>query len=164
MSFTRSGVPFLVTMTVCSMSWTRSDQSDVAHIDLLQTLLDEASTGVDVVVGELLLDLGQAQAVGDQLVGINPNLVFARGAAEAGYVDNVGYRFEILFDDPVFNGFQLHGVVGGIGAVQGEEIDLADRTPVRAHLRNHAGRQSNLSESLQNPFPIPGIVRAVFEN
>ena len=111
------------------------DQPDGAHVDLLQTLLDEASAGVHIVVGELLLDLGQTQAVGDQFVGVHANLVFARGAAETGHVDNIGHGFEILFDDPVFNRLQLHRVIGGIGAVQGEEIDLADWTPVRAHLR-----------------------------
>ena len=111
------------------------DQSDGADVDLLQTLLDEASAGVDVVVGELLLDLGQAQAVGDEFVGVDANLIFAGGAAEAGNVDDVGHGFEILFDDPVFDGLQFHRVVGRIGAVQGEEINLADRAPVGAHLR-----------------------------
>ena len=103
------------------------DQSDRAHVDLLQAFLDEASAGVGVVVGELLLDLGQAQAVGDQFVGVDANLVFAGGAAEAGDVDNIRHGFEILLDDPVFDGLQLHRVIRRIGAVQGEEIDLADR-------------------------------------
>jgi hypothetical protein len=35
------------------------DQSDGAHVDLLQAFLDEASAGVHVVVGELLLDLAR---------------------------------------------------------------------------------------------------------
>src|SRR5208283_3602101 len=94
-----------------------------------------ASARVDVVVGKLLLNLGQAQAVGDEFVGIDANLVFAGGAAEAGNIDDIRHCLEVLFHDPVFNGFQLHGVVRGIGAVQGEEIDLSDRTPVRPHLR-----------------------------
>src|SRR5271169_433219 len=34
------------------------DQSHRPHVDLLQTLLNEAAAGVDVVAGELLLDLG----------------------------------------------------------------------------------------------------------
>ena len=134
-SLTRSGVPFLVRMTVSSMSWTRSTKPDFAHVDLLQTLLDEAAAGVGVVVGELLLDLGEAQAVGDQFVGIDAHLIFARGAAEAGHVDDIGHGFEILFDDPVFERLQLHRVIRRIGAVQREEINLADRAPVRAHLR-----------------------------
>ena len=96
-------MPFLVTMTVCSMSWTLVDQSDGAYVDLLQTLLDEASSGVRVVVRELLLDLGQAQAISNQFVGVHTNLIFASRAAEAGHVDNVGYRFEAFFDDPIFN-------------------------------------------------------------
>ncbi len=42
------------------------DQSDGAHVDLLQPLLDETSARIRVVVGELLLNLGQAQAEGRQ--------------------------------------------------------------------------------------------------
>ena len=96
------------------MSWTSVDQSDGAHVDLLQTLLDETSAGVHVVVGELLLDLGQAQAIGDEFVGIDAHLVFARGTAEAGHVDNVRHCFKVLFDDPVFDGLQFHRVIGGL--------------------------------------------------
>ena len=40
------------------------DQSDLADIDLLQALLNETAAGVGVVVGELLLDLGETQSVG----------------------------------------------------------------------------------------------------
>ncbi len=67
------------------------DQADFAHVDLLQAFLDEAAAGVGVVVGELLLDLGQAQAIGDEFVGVNANLVFAGRAAEAGDIDDVGH-------------------------------------------------------------------------
>ncbi len=93
------------------------DQSDSAHVDLLQTLFDEASSGIAVVAGKLLLDLSQAQAVGNQFVRVNSNLVFTRRTAEAGDINNVRYLFEILFDDPVFNGLQFHGVIGRISAV-----------------------------------------------
>ena len=65
------------------------DQSHGSDVDLLQTFLDEASACVCVVVGELLLDLGQAQAISDQFVWIDAHLVFARGAAEAGNIDNI---------------------------------------------------------------------------
>ena len=82
MSLTRSGVPFCVLSTVFSMSLTLRDQAHRAHIDLLRALLDEAAAGVHVVVRQLLLDLREAQPVGDQLVGIDANLIFARDAAE----------------------------------------------------------------------------------
>src|SRR5579864_2003891 len=57
------------------------DQSDGTHINLLQALLDEAASRVLIVVGELLFDLSQAQAIGNEFVGVNANLVFAGGAA-----------------------------------------------------------------------------------
>ena len=44
-------------------------QSNRAHVDLLQAFLDKASAGVDVIIRELLLNLGQAQAVRNELVG-----------------------------------------------------------------------------------------------
>ena len=93
MSLTRSGVPLLVIMTVFSISLDVSDQTHFADIDLLQAGLDKAAAGIDVVVGELLLHLGEAEPVSDQLVGIDANLVFARGAAEAGNVDDIRNSF-----------------------------------------------------------------------
>ena len=88
-----------------------------------------------LLLRELLLHLGQAESVSDQLVRVDANLIFARGAAEAGNVDDIGHGLEVFLDHPIFERLQFHHVVSRIGAVQGEEIDLADRTPVRAHLR-----------------------------
>src|SRR5487761_854852 len=42
------------------------DLSDLADIDLLKAFLNETAAGVGIVVGELLFNLGEAQAVGDQ--------------------------------------------------------------------------------------------------
>ena len=140
------------------------DLPDFADVDLLQAFLNETAAGVGVVVGQLLLDLGKTQAVGDEFVGIDAHLIFAGGSAEAGDVDDVGNGFQILFDDPVFQRLQFHGVVLGIGAVQGEEINLADRAPVGAHLRSDAGGQSDLAQTLQDALAVPGVIGAVFEN
>ncbi len=68
MSLTRIGVPFCVLITVSLDVVHVLHQADGAHVDLLQARFDEAAAGVDVVVGELLLHLADAQAVGDQLV------------------------------------------------------------------------------------------------
>ena len=110
------------------------DEPDFANVDLLQARLNEAAAGVDIVVGKLLLHLGKAQSVINQLVGIDANLILARRAAKAGNVHDVGNGLEVFFHHPVFNRFQVHDVVLRIGAVQGEEVDLADRAPVGAHL------------------------------
>ena len=48
--------------------------TDGAHVDLLQSCLDEASAAVHVVVRELLFDLAQADAISDQLVRVDPHL------------------------------------------------------------------------------------------
>ncbi len=133
-------------------------QSHGAHVDLLQAFLDKTSACVRIVVGELLLDLGQAQSVSDQFVRINAHLIFAGRTAEAGNIDNIRNRFEILFHDPVFQGLQFHRVIGRITAVQREEINLSDRTPVRSHLRNHACRQRDLAQPLQYPLAVPIVV------
>ena len=146
------------------MSWTLLHQADFAHVDLLQARFHEAAAGVDVVVGELLLHLRQAQTVGDQLIGIDAHLVFARGTAEGGDIHDIRHGFQVLLHHPVFNGFQLHHVVLRIGAVQREEVDLADRAPIGAHLRAARRRQRDLREPLQHALAIPGVVRVIVEN
>ena len=60
--------------------------------------------------------------------------------------------------------FQLHRVISGVGAVQREEIDLADRAPVRTHLRHDAGRKRDLAEALEDALAVPVIVRIVVED
>ncbi len=83
------------------MSWTLRVEADLADVDLLLALLDEAAAGVDVVVGDLLLDLADGETVGDELVGIDADLVLARHAAEAGDVDDAGDGLELFLELPV---------------------------------------------------------------
>ena len=93
------------------MSRTCADQPDRAHVDLLHARLDEASPGVHVVVGELLLHLADAKAVGDELVRVDAHLVFARGSAEDLDVHHIRHGLELFHQHPVLQGLQLHGVV-----------------------------------------------------
>ena len=72
------------------------EQADGANIDLLLPCLDETAAGVDVVVGQLLLDLADVQSVGDEFIGINADLIFARRAAETGNIHDVWNGFELL--------------------------------------------------------------------
>ena len=53
------------------------------HIDLLRAGNDKAASGIGVVDLKLLLDLGNAQPIADELVGIETDLIFLRRAAEA---------------------------------------------------------------------------------
>ena len=117
-----------------------ADEPDLANVDLLQARFDETAAGIDIVVGELLLHLGKAESVSNQLVRIDAHLIFAGRATEAGNIDNVGHRLEVFLDDPIFQRFQFHHVVCGIRAVQRVEINLADGAPVGTHLRSDARR------------------------
>ncbi len=139
-------------------------ESDRAHVDLLQAGFDEAAARVDVVVRQLLLDLGDAQAIGHKLVRVERYLVFARSAAEADDIDHIGHRFELLFERPVFERFQLHQVVLRVGALERVPVDLADRAVVGTDLRLQAGRQAKLREALQHLLAIPVVGGFIVEN
>ena len=139
-SLTRIGVPPFMVMTRVPNVLNVLDHADFADIHLLLALLDKAAASIRVVVRELLFDLADAQSVGDELVGIEAHLILAGRPAERVDVHNARDRLEILLDHPGFERLEIHHVVLGIGAAQSIEIDLADRAPVCAHLRNHAGR------------------------
>ncbi len=119
-------------------------EADLANVNLLLALFDEASTGVGVVVGELLLNLADAEPVGDEFVGIDADLVLARHAAEAGDVDNAGDGLQLLLDGPVLERLELHIVVEGVGAAQRVPVNLTDGTPVGADLWLQARGERNL--------------------
>src|ERR1700761_1978256 len=136
----------------------------LTNVDLLLPLLNEAAAGIGVVVGQLLFHLADAQAIGDQFVGIDPDLVFAGHAPEAGDIHHAQDGLELLLQRPVLDRFELHVVVGGIGAVQGVPVDLPNRAPVAAHLRRQSGRQRDLREAFENFLTIPVVDRIVVEN
>ena len=142
----------------------RADQPDHAHIDLLHARLDEAAARVHVVVRKLLLHLADAEAVGDELVRVDAHLVFPRGTAEARYIDHVRHGLELFHQHPVLQGLQLHGVICGIRAFQGIEVDLADGAEVGADLGLKARREGHHGDALQDLLPVPGVVRIVVEN
>src|SRR5579871_365009 len=135
-----------------------------ADVDLLQAFLNEASASIGIVIRELLLDLGKTQAVRDQLVRVEANLVLPGRATEAGHVNYVGDGFQALLDGPVLDRFQIHSVIRGIRAMQREEINLANGAPVGAHLRYNPGGQRNLAQTLENAFAIPVVVRVVVKD
>ena len=141
-----------------------ADQPNLPNIYLLQAGFDEAAAGIDVVIGELLLHLGQTQPIRDQLIRVDPYLILARRTAEGGHIHDIRDGLQVLLHYPVFDGLQLHHVILRIGAAQREEIDLSDRAPVRAHLRHHARRQGHLRKTLQDSLAIPAVLRVVIED
>ncbi len=140
------------------------DLSDGANVDLLQAGFHKAAAGVHVVIGELLLDLPDAQPIGHQLVRLDAYLVLLGDSAEAHHVHDVGNGFELLFEHPVLERFQLHQVELRIGALQRVPIDLADRTVIRSDLRLDAVRKRRRGHPLQHFLPVPVVLRLVVEN
>ena len=139
-------------------------EANFADVDLLLALFDEAAAGIGVVVGKLLLDLADAESIGNELVGVDADLVLAGHTAEAGDVDDAGDGFELLLESPVFERLQLHAVVGRIGGAQRVPIDLADGTPVGAHLWLEAGWEGDLAEALEDLLAIVLVDGVVVED
>ncbi len=124
----------------------------------------KAAAGVLIIVGELLLDLADGEAVCDELVGVDADLVLARGSSEAGDVDDAGDRFELLLELPVLEGLELHAVVGGVGGAKGVPVDLADGTPVAAHLGLEASGKDDLTEALKDLVAVVLVDGVVVED
>ena len=131
-----------------------SDQTYFPDIDLLQPGFDEAAARIGIVIGELLLHLGDAESVGDQFVRVEADLIFTRGTAEGAVIHDARDGLQVLVHHPVFERLHVHDVVLGVGTFQRVEIDLADRAPVRPHLCKDPGRQSDLRNPLQNSFAV----------
>ena len=102
MSFTRRAVPVWVFKHGLLDVVHVAEEPERANVHLLHADFDEAAAGIDVVVGELLLHLADAQSVRDQLVRVDAHLVLAHRAAEVGNVHHIGNGFELLEQNPVF--------------------------------------------------------------
>ena len=85
-------------------------EADGADVQGLLAALDESAAGVDVVRDQRVLDLRQRQAVGDELSGIELDLVFACRAAEGIHIDDVRHRLQLVHHEPVIQRFQFHHV------------------------------------------------------
>src|SRR6201999_2095250 len=116
--------------------------------------LNEAASGVRVVIRDLLFNLTDTKAVRDEFVRVKTHLVLTGGTAEGVGVHDARHRLDILLDDPVLNGFEVHHVEFRIVAAQRVEVDLAHRAPVCAHLWHDPIRQSHLREAFQYAFAV----------
>ena len=104
-------------------------------VQLLRALFHEAATGVHVVDGQLVLNLADAQAVGDELIGVDAHLIFARRAAEVAHVHDVRNFPEFLVQSPVLDAPQIHQVKRGIRAPDRVPINLTGHAPVDVYKR-----------------------------
>ncbi len=112
----------------------------------------------------MLFYLADVQAISNQFVRIDANLVFPCGAAEATHIDDIGNRTELLLENPIFERFQRHHIETRVVALKRIPIDLPDRAVVRADLGLQSARQVHLRQPFQNLLPIPVISRFIVEN
>src|SRR5579871_2940698 len=141
-----------------------AEESEGANVDLLQPGFDEAADGVDVVHLQGLLHLSEREAVGNEFVRIDADLIFARGSAEADDVDDIWNGFELLFERPVLESFELHQIVFRIGAMQRVPINLADRAVIAADLRLEIIGERKLREALENFLAVPIVGGLIVED
>ncbi len=143
-----------------------AEEPESPNIHLLQAHFHKAAAGIDVVVGQLLLDLGDTQSVRHQLVGIHPHLILTYRAPEVGNVHHIGDRLELLEQNKIFERPQFHQVVAGICASQCVPIDLARGTPVGTDLRLKilSRGESDLGEPFQHLLAVPVVHGTVVED
>src|SRR5579872_2734737 len=93
-----------------------AEKSERADVQLLCALFYKTAARVHIIVGELALDLGNAQSVGDQLVRIDAYLILTCRPPEVAYVHDVSDFPEFLVQSPVFDAPQVHQVISRIAA------------------------------------------------
>ncbi len=140
------------------------NQADGAHVDLLQAGFDEAPAGIHVVIRQLLFDLPDGQAIGDQPARIDSDLIFPRDAAEADNIHHVGHGLELFFKRPVFERLQLHQVILRISAFQRVPVDLANGAVVRPDGWLQIVGKADECQPLQNFLAVPVVFGIVVKN
>src|ERR1700691_2326243 len=139
-------------------------KSECADVQLLQALFDEAAAGVHVVDGQLVLYLADAQAVRDELIGVDAPLIFARRATEVAHVHDVRNFPEFLVQSPVFDAPQIHQVIRRIRAPDRVPKNLAGGTPVGTDLSQHTRRHIDLREPFEHFLAVPIVDGLVVED
>ncbi len=115
----------------------RADQADAANHGDLGPDVDGAAADIDVAVVQRLQHLRQRDAVGDQLVDVDLELVGLGLAAPAGDVDDARHGAEAALQDPVLQGLEIeHAEVRRAGELVA--VDFTDRAD-RGNLRLRAG-------------------------
>ena len=138
-SLTSTGLPPLCDDHGVGEIVDRADQADAAHHGGLRADIDGVAADIDVGIADGLQQLRQRQAVGDQLVEIDLQLVGLGLAAPAGDVDHAGHGAEAALQHPVLQRLEVeHAVVRRPG--QPVAVDFADRAE-RRNARLHVARQ-----------------------
>ena len=127
----------------------RADQPDATDDRDLRADVDRAAADVDVAVGQRLQHLRQRDAVGDELVDVDLQLIRLGLAAPAGDVDDARHRTEAALQHPILQGLEFeHGVARRADKLVA--IDFADRAD-RGNLRLRVVQQRRkLREAVQD--------------
>ena len=136
-------------------------QPQAADVIELAALRIKPAARVGIVAGQLLRNLRDAHAVGEQLVGVEQHLVLHGRAAQSGFVRHALDRTVLPVQHPVVDGLQF--LRGPVGALE----DIAVDQPARAEQRRHAGRQSGrqgrVAHALEGLLPHEVGIRVVIE-
>ena len=113
-----------------------------------------------------LLDLGEGELVGGQLVGVHHHLVLFDEPADAGHFRHPGHGLELVAQVPVLDAAQLGQVMFAGGVFQGVFKDPAHPGGVGAQggVDRRGEFAPDIVEILQHPGPGPVDVGAVFED
>ncbi len=117
----------------------RPDQPDAADHRRLRADVDGIAADIDVGIADGLQQLRQRQAVGDQLVEVDLQLVGLGLAAPAGDIDHARHGAEAALQNPVLQRLEVeHAVIRR--SDQPVAVDFADRAE-RRNPRLHVARQ-----------------------
>ena len=161
------GVPCLsVPTTIFSMSCDALGVAPAADHVLRAAELDQPPAHVVVAVPDRLDHGGDRDVEGQQLGGIEVDLVLLLKSADGGHLGHAGHRLELVAEIPVLEAPQLGQVVLAGLVHQGVLIDPADARGVRAQFRADAFRQSgkDFREVFQRAAARPVEVGPVLED
>src|SRR5260221_10416552 len=129
----------------------RMHETDTAHHRRLLPEVHGLTADVDVAVVEDLQHLLQGEAVVDELVEIDGDVIGLGLAAPAVDVDDARHRLEAALEDPVLDGLEVHDGIAG-WTDHAVAVDLADRAPRRDLRCRAVGQGRELGEPIDHPL------------
>ena len=102
-----------------------ADEADAAHHVAEAAFGEDAATGVEVVLLNLLGDVGEGDAVFGEAFGGELNLILGGDAAVVAHVGHTGYLAEVGDDGPLVDVGEAAEVVAAVGAFHYVTVDFA---------------------------------------
>ncbi|MNF46121.1 hypothetical protein D3C84_272750 [compost metagenome] len=134
-----------------------------AHHVLRFRHLDDGGAGLLVALLDGGLDKGERDAVGAQLVGIDPHLILAHHATHGGDLGDAVHRLQLVLEEPVLQRGELAQVMLAGSVHQRVLVDPAHPGGIGAELGAGGGGQvgCDLAQILQHPGAGPVEVGVV---